>query len=343
MPIEEITVGNFTVFDKLKMRFSNGINVFIGDNGTGKTHLLKLLYAMCECERIDNSFGEIFYSLLYEFFDMQEDNFWIRDMNKKQEYSVAFYGGRRLNTWGANPERTLYNEVAKKIRPDTINYNSDNDLNTIDSAFIPTKEMLTHARIEKDYAYRKLPLDRTLIDIINKASISVLRQIQDESQKMLNVIGKIIGGQVAYKNDTYYIIRDGTEYNFKVEAEGYKKLALLSRLIETGVLKNNSILFWDEPESNINPRNIPTLVDTLLALQRTGVQIFAATHDYLFPKYLEVRRNATDDVLFHLFSKGSFDEPVTIKSDTFFSAFENNDIMDQPIKLYDEILEKGIE
>ena len=343
MPIEEITVDNFTVFDKLKMRFSNGINVFIGDNGTGKTHLLKLLYAICESERIDNGFDDMFYALLYEFFDMKEDNFWIRDIKKNQEFSVAFYGGRRLHKWGSNPERTLYNEVAQKIRPDTINYDSDSNMNTIESAFIPTKEMLTHARIEKDYAYRKLPLDRTLIDIINKASISVLRQIQDESQNMLNDIRKIIGGQVAYKNDTYYIIRDGTDYNFQVEAEGYKKLALLSRLIETGVLKNNSILFWDEPESNINPRNIPTLVDTLLALQRAGVQIFAATHDYLFSKYLEIRRNVTDDVLFHLFSKGSFDEPVSIKSDTFFSALENNDVMDQPIKLYNETIEKGIE
>ena len=35
----------FTAFSKLKLDFSRGLNVFIGDNSTGKTHLLKLLYA----------------------------------------------------------------------------------------------------------------------------------------------------------------------------------------------------------------------------------------------------------------------------------------------------------
>ena len=345
MPITEITIANFTVFERLTTRFSNGINVFIGDNGTGKTHLLKFLYALCEWQRVkpDDDLGDAFFALLYEFFDMKEDSFWIRDNKKKQEFKVIF-DGRRQVSWLDNLERTHYSEIAQAIRPNAMTDSLGRHLNRIESAFIPAKEMLTHARIEKDYAYRKLPLDGTLVDIINKAGISVLRQIPDESLRMLNDIEMLIGGKVVYKNDTYYIARGGVEYNFRVEAEGYKKLALLSRLIENGVLKNKSILFWDEPESNINPKNIPTLVDTLLALQRMGVQIFVATHDYLFPKYLEIRRNATDDVLFHSFSReGCFNEPVTIKSDAFFAGLENNDILNQPIKLYEETIGKGIE
>jgi AAA15 family ATPase/GTPase len=285
----------------------------------------------------------VFFALLYEFFDMEEDNFWIRDINKLQNFEVIFHD-RYHKMWGNSLERSYYVNVAQKIRPGRISYDSVNySWSEMEAAFIPAKEMLTHARIEKDYTHRKLPLDGTLIDIINKAGVSVLRQIPTESQKMLNDIEKIIGGKVVYKNDAYYIVRDGIEYNFRVEAEGYKKLALLLRLIETGVLSNNSILIWDEPESNINPKNIPILVDTLLALQRAGVQIFAATHDYLFPKYLEIRRNSSDNVLFHSFSKECVNGPVTVESDTSFAALENNDIINQPIKLYEETIEKGME
>jgi len=39
--IKKLEVNNFTVFDNIIMEFGGGIDVFIGENGTGKTHLLK--------------------------------------------------------------------------------------------------------------------------------------------------------------------------------------------------------------------------------------------------------------------------------------------------------------
>ncbi|MGL5354762.1 MAG: AAA family ATPase, partial [Clostridium sp.] len=45
MYIKKINIDNFTVFKTIKMNFSKGINIFIGENGTGKTHLMKMLYA----------------------------------------------------------------------------------------------------------------------------------------------------------------------------------------------------------------------------------------------------------------------------------------------------------
>ena len=47
MFIQKISLKNITVFDTLDMQFSEGINVFIGPNGVGKTHLLKILYSAC--------------------------------------------------------------------------------------------------------------------------------------------------------------------------------------------------------------------------------------------------------------------------------------------------------
>lgn len=41
MKIKRIKFQNYTVFEDQQMEFSPGINVIIGENGTGKTHLMK--------------------------------------------------------------------------------------------------------------------------------------------------------------------------------------------------------------------------------------------------------------------------------------------------------------
>ncbi|NOS89327.1 MAG: AAA family ATPase, partial [Methylococcaceae bacterium] len=47
MKIKSIEIENFTVFkNKHTLHFSNGLNVIVGENGTGKTHLIKLLYSL---------------------------------------------------------------------------------------------------------------------------------------------------------------------------------------------------------------------------------------------------------------------------------------------------------
>jgi len=45
--ITKINLENFTVFSKLSLEFSPRVNVIIGENGTGKTHLLKASYFLC--------------------------------------------------------------------------------------------------------------------------------------------------------------------------------------------------------------------------------------------------------------------------------------------------------
>ena len=44
--LRSLEVRNFTAFPKARLDFAEGLNVIIGENGTGKTHLLKLPYAV---------------------------------------------------------------------------------------------------------------------------------------------------------------------------------------------------------------------------------------------------------------------------------------------------------
>ena len=55
MTLTRVRLKNFTAFDELDLELSPGINVLVGANGTGKTHLMKVCYAACEISRTDES------------------------------------------------------------------------------------------------------------------------------------------------------------------------------------------------------------------------------------------------------------------------------------------------
>ena len=42
LSLQAVTLKNFTAFGESRLRFSPGLNVIVGENGLGKTHLLKL-------------------------------------------------------------------------------------------------------------------------------------------------------------------------------------------------------------------------------------------------------------------------------------------------------------
>ena len=74
---------------------------------------------------------------------------------------------------------------------------------------------------------------------------------------------------------------------------------MLWLLIQNGTLQSGSVLFWDEPEANLNPKMFKTVMSVLLELQRAGVQVFFATHDYVILKELDLQMTEEDNVAFH--------------------------------------------
>ena len=52
MAINKIALENFTVFGSTQIEFCNGLNILIGENGTGKTHILKAIYGFCSGIRL---------------------------------------------------------------------------------------------------------------------------------------------------------------------------------------------------------------------------------------------------------------------------------------------------
>lgn len=273
--------------------FGDGINVLIGENGVGKTSLLKMIYAATQWSIETTDPGKT-RQLLHFFSDHLKDNMVLRSPAHKDGY-CAFSVSDGEHTF----EYSLSHDGI-------FNFGDWLGLNH-QSVFIPTMEMLSHAKsfLAMNQKY-SMPFDGTQIDIIVNASLPETREVSPVASKILENLSGIIDGTVVQDEDIFYVLKnDGRKVDFSLEAEGYRKFGLLWKLIRNGLLEKGTILLWDEPEANLNPELYPVLADVLISLTECGVQCFLATHSYNFAKYLEIRRNATEQVLFHNLYKGT--------------------------------------
>ena len=53
MFLKQLHLIQFKNFDKLDIALSEGINIFTGNNGQGKTNLLDAIYLLCMTKQID--------------------------------------------------------------------------------------------------------------------------------------------------------------------------------------------------------------------------------------------------------------------------------------------------
>lgn len=179
--------------------------------------------------------------------------------------------------------------------------------------------------------------DDTYLDVIAAAKIDISRGVDSVARKKyLDILQKISSGKVTLHDDRFYL-KPGTQakLEFNLVAEGLRKIALLWQLIKNGTLEKGSVLFWDEPEANINPKYIPVLAELLIMLETEGVQIFVSTHDYFLSKYIEVKRRQ-DSKLQYISLYKNENNKVLCEIAPEFELLEHNAIMDTFRQLYRE-------
>ena len=80
-------------------------------------------------------------------------------------------------------------------------------------------------------------------------------------------------------------------------AEGIRKIATLLHLLENGSLEVGDTLFWDEPESNLNPKLIKDVAAAIYFLCQNGIQVVIGTHSYFLLKEIDlISRSRKEDV-----------------------------------------------
>lgn len=336
MKISQIKIENYTVFQACQFEFGEGINIFIGENGTGKTHLMKLLYSASQASDTRVSVS----------------NKIVRTM-LPDDYNISRLLTRRPGSAHANIRISAKGETDNITKHLKISFHSKTKKWDADvtgeqgweaafqgesSIFIPAKEILSNAyNLNAAVEKGNVLFDDTYLDILNSAKVDAsLGRNEKNRSKMLKQIEKIIDGKVLYdsQKDTFYLKKGSSKQEFNLVSEGIRKMALIWQLVKNGMLEKGAILFWDEPEANINPSYIPVIVDLLLTLSRNGVQVFIATHDYFLSKYMDARKETSDIVLYHSLRKE--EDKLLCETEKDFNLLDKNTILETARMLYRE-------
>ena len=335
MTLTRVRLERFTAFSHLDLEFSPGINVFVGANGTGKTHLMKVCYDACESSKTGVRFVE---KLVRDFLPSGRapGRLVKRQRGSSKGIVEVYRDDLRLRATFSNhittPASAHLTGFAQWARE------------PVTGVYIPVKEMLSNAPgFRSLYDAREIHFEEVYADILHRAYLPILRGPMDRQRKrLLANMQKEIGGKVTVKNEEFFLRNKQGNLEFSLLAEGIRKLALLWLLIQNGVLQNGSVLFWDEPETNLNPKLFGVVMDILLKLQRTGVQIFFATHDYVILKELDLRKKASDDVMFHSLHQDEDSGEIMCNTTADYLHIHPNAIADTFDGLYDREIERNI-
>ena len=332
--ITRIRLKHFTAFESLDLSLSPGINALLGANGTGKTHLMKVAYAACDVRTSKARFSDKLVRLFLPSNQHMGRLIHRRPGSSQAIAEVAWGEESFIRTTFSN--RTKSAASAGEAGAETTTY-------TGQSAYIPVKEMLANAPgFRSLYSSRSIHFEEIYSDILDRAFLPQLRGAPDLVRRdLLEMLRKALEGKVSYEGEEFFIRSKQGKLEFTLLAEGLRKLGLLWLLIQNGTLTEGSILFWDEPETNLNPRLFRPVVDILLELQRQSVQIFIATHDYLILKLLDLRMTSDDKVVYHALYRDN-DELVCNTVDSYLEITPNA-IADAFSDIYDLEVRRSLE
>ena len=348
--IQALTVQNFTCFEDVSFEFSTGINLFIGENGTGKTHILKLLYALTNrnYDKITKVF-KLGFKEIEELLNNKLENGKIKIIKNHEDF-IFLFGSSTIEGY-TDSHFVMENDEGRSMLDikfdewSKFKENSEYKLERLNSPslFIPCAEMLSlYPGFISAYNKRENSFDETHYDLALALNANPLRNSAlHEAEELSAIIEKELNIKVMMENDKFYIVFKN-DNNRKVAAplaaEGIKKLGQMIYLIRNGSLTKETILFWDEPEVNLNPKYIRLVADFLMSLARQGVQIFVATHDYLLTHYLSSHaeyQEVTQAPAMKFFSFYKTENGTKIETADTIAGIQNNILLDEYSALYD--------
>jgi hypothetical protein len=323
MSLTAIHLKQFTAFDDLRVEFSPGINVFVGTNGA---------YAACD---IENQLVPSFLSKLVGVFMPTDRALWRLCKRRKG------HGTTSAAVWRG--DLMLYSDHEGPPNDPFTSWSGEEGWlsEPIRGVYIPVKEMLANAPgFRSLYAQREIHFEDVYDDILVRAYLPPLREPAHSDGTAL--LEQHMGGKVVVKGEEFFLQSSEGELEFSLVAEGIRKLGLLWLLIRNGSLQPESVLFWDEPETNLSPRLYGVVIDVLLQLQRTGVQVFLATHDYVVLKELDLQSKPEDKIRFHALHRSKETNEVECHSVEAYGDIHPNAISDTFDDLYDRDVRRSL-
>lgn len=375
--ITHLQLKNFTAFTELAIDFSPGINIIIGENGTGKTQLLKAVLAMSGADARGEQADESLARKLCRLYQPLSGK--VGELRR-----AGSRGDAQLSATFASGQSTTakFNGSAEAIR---VTHPTVGEV--LPAIFIPTKEVLSLVRgltaeqpdlstIERIFDDGYLDLARQLA-MASANDLNAKVQLDPKFASIVPRLANLIGGQYLLENCRFVfepgryeekesasrsrakhaqMYQDSTEWKFVpsskhrlstgMTAEGFRKIGVLQRLLSNGSLNPGITgpLLWDEPESNLNPKLMRDLVQALLELARNGQQVILATHDYVLLKWFDLLmdKGKGDHVVFHRLYRDEPSLDVKRESQSEYSIVGRSAISNTFAELYDEDVKRAL-
>lgn len=326
MSITKLSLKNFTVFEEAEFELAPGINVLIGENGTGKTHVLKALYAATKVlpDGLPNRVALDGFAWVFGYTSVDGTHL-ARRRSSGQEAELAVTKGDQT--------------VRLNLR-DTVNTSQGSIETPSRPVFIPSREILSvFPGFAEANRNRELAFDATYLDLADALALTPLKgDALAKQQPLIDLVEEALGGREEEKGGAFYVTLDGDRFEAQLVAEGLRKVAQVARLIRNGRIAPGTLLLWDEPEANLNPVLLRKVTDVLVALARAGVQIVLATHDYLLSQTLsllaEHPREGAPSMRFFSLARGPEGAVRVTAADTLV-GIEDNPILREHANQYD--------
>lgn len=281
---------SFTTVPNAELHFASGLNVIVGENGVGKSHVLKAIYALLKVQtskQSDLSKSVLEKSYAEKLVAVMRVESIGRLVKRKQgrdrcEIALTMQESGKSSALGFATNAKSQVEVICQPK----------ERLELSPVYLPTRELVTLCPwFVPLYDNYHLEFEETWRDTVSLLGAPTVKGPREKTvAALLEPLEKAMGGKVVVDPQTgrFYLHVSSGRMEMPLVAEGMRKLAMLARLISTGVLLEQGYLFWDEPETNLNPKLIKVIARCILMLCKQGIQVFVATHSFFLLKELDL-------------------------------------------------------
>jgi len=295
--LERLHAQKFTIFEDADFTFSPGLNIIVGENGAGKTHLLKLVYSATKVLYPEKAGRSVADDELPIALTNKLLNVFLPDTLSRLRRHVGpgKPGTAKVEIAFQSADKGFSFEIpAKAERVSVTGAPANRPANpTGGPAYLPPREVVSLVpAFVSDYERTSIRFEETYYDLAKLLLARPRRGPRNPgATALLAPLETAMGGHLESDElgRLYLRFDDGGKIEAPLVSEGYRKLATLAYLIQNGSLALHGSLFWDEPEANLNPRLMGALADTLVQLAADGVQIFIATHSLFMMREIALR------------------------------------------------------
>jgi predicted ATP-dependent endonuclease of OLD family len=297
--LKTLKVKNYSVFDEATIDWSPGLNVIVGENGTGKSQLMKLAYSLAWVSHSQSrsqrqTKDELQKKIADKLVATCRPEYLGRLVSRKRGRNRCDVSMRFVSPANSGLRFSFATNSRSEVKIDRV------PVNYLDAGpvYIPTREMLSiFPGFTSAYEERHLEFEETYYDIAKSLNASARKKHDSNVQTLIDEFEDLLDGHIRLEAGHFYLHPNKAgqgKIEIHLVAEGMRKLAMLAYLLINGALRNSGTLFWDEPETNLNPKLMVQVGKALVALAQQGYQVVLATHSLFLLRELSIQLANTE-------------------------------------------------